>query len=333
MGNMLDLYLGKLILATLLLVFCTVAPAAAEQPGELSGKLIIFHAGSLSAPFAEMEKAFEAKYPNVDIQREAGGSTKLARMITELGKPADIMVSADYEVIDKLLIPNAATWNVRFATNQIVLCYTPKSKFADEIDAKNWTEILQRPGVVWGHSDPNLDPCGYRSLMAMQLAEKFLAQPGLYDKLLANRPEKNVRPKSVELISMLESGNMDYAWEYLSVAVQHKLRYITFDNHINMGDYALDPYYKTAMVKVTGKKPGEFTELKGSSITYGATMLAKAPNPAAAEAFLAYLLDENGGLKILKEQGQPPLKPVNVATEEMRKALPDSLKKLVQTSK
>ena len=270
---------------------------------EPSGKLVIFHAGSLSVPFADMEKAFEAQYPKVDVQREAGGSTKLARMITELGKSADIMASADYEVIDKMLVPEFAKWNARFATNQIVLCYTASSKYASEINDANWAEILQRPDVVWGHSDPNLDPCGYRSLMAIQLAEKFTGQAGLYDKVLANRPEKNVRAKSVELISMLESGNMDYAFEYMSVAVQHGLKYVTFDDHINMGNYAMDPFYKTAVVKVTGKKPGEFVELKGSSITYGVTMLESAPNPEAAEAFLAYLLDKRAVLPFSKHRG------------------------------
>jgi molybdate/tungstate transport system substrate-binding protein len=320
---------SKLSLCVALLVMGLAGPVAAEP----SGKLVIFHAGSLSVPFGDMEKAFEAKYPKVDIQRESGGSTKLARTITELGKPCDIMASADYEVIDTMLIPGAASWNARFATNQIVLCYTDKSKHAAEINDKNWAEILQRPDVVWGHADPNLDPCGYRSLMAIQLAEKFTGQAGLYDKVLANRPEKNVRPKSVELISMMESGNMDYAWEYMSVAVQHGLKYVTFDDHINMSNYALEDYYKTAVVKVTGKKPGEFVEQKGGSITYGVTRLKIASNPEAAEAFLAYLLDPEGGLKILKDQGQPPLVPATVATEEMRKAMPASLAGLVRASK
>ncbi|MGE4439871.1 MAG: tungstate ABC transporter substrate-binding protein WtpA [Desulfomicrobium sp.] len=318
----------RMLFFVAVLGLCAGSPAFAEP----SGKLVIFHAGSLSVPFADMEKAFEAKYPQVDVQRESGGSTKLARMITELGKPADIMASADYEVIDKMLVPGFAKWNARFATNQIVLCYTPSSKYASEINDTNWAEILQRPDVVWGHSDPNLDPCGYRSLMAIQLAEKFTGQAGLYDKVLANRPEKNVRPKSVELISMMESGNMDYAFEYMSVAVQHGLKYVTFDDHINMGNYAMDPFYKTAVVKVTGKKPGEFVELRGRSITYGVTMLDGTANPEAAEAFLAYLLDEKGGLAILKAQGQPPLVPVNVATREMHAALPASLGALVKVA-
>ena len=118
--------------------------------GDLSGNVIIFHAGSLSVPLAEIEKRFEAKHPGVDVLREAGGSTKMARMISELHKPADIMASADYKVIDNNLIPKYATVNIRFATNQLVLCYTDGSKFAGEINADNWYDILTRKGVVWG---------------------------------------------------------------------------------------------------------------------------------------------------------------------------------------
>ena len=167
---------------------------------EPQGKLVMFHAGSLSVPFAAMEKVFEKKYPKVDLLREASGSQKAARKVSDLGKPCDIMASTDYKVIDKLLIPEYATFNIRFATNQLVLCYTGKSKYADEINADNWYKILERKGVIWGHSDPNLDPCGYRSLMVLQLAEKHYNLPGLYDRLIANRPKENIRPKSVELI-------------------------------------------------------------------------------------------------------------------------------------
>lgn len=310
------------LLATGALVLQALGGVCQAEP---SGKLVIFHAGSLSVPFAAMEKDFKARYPKVEIQREAGGSTKMARLISDEGKPADIMASADYVVIDKNLIPKFASWNARFASNQMVLCYTDKSKFAKEINQDNWYEILQRKGVVWGHSDPNLDPCGYRSLMVMQLAQLFYKKPGLYDALLANRPQENVRTKASELISLLESGNMDYAWEYLSVAVQHKLQYITLNKHINLGDYTMDPFYKQAKVTVSGDKPGESIERVGSSITYGITMLDKAPNKEAAEAFLHYLFDPKGGLSVLKSMGQPPLVPVIVPTEAMKKSMPAGL--------
>ncbi len=260
----------RILFAFFLIVSIQVSSAESKE------KVIIFHAGSLTVPLAKIEKDFEAANPGIDILREAGGSTKMARMIAELGKSADIMASADYKVIDKTLIPAMADWNIRFATNQLVLCYTDKSRYADQINADNWTEILQKKEVVWGHSDPNLDPCGYCSLMVLQLAEKYYHQPELYDRLIANRPEKNVRPKAVELVSMLKSGSMDYAWEYLSVAIQHELKNLTLDDHINLGNYQFDAFYKQARVNVTGKKPGEWITRTGQSVTYG-TPWSKTP--------------------------------------------------------
>lgn len=313
--------------AFFMFIFCALPGGA---PAEPSGTLVMFHAGSLSVPFEAMEKAFEAKYPKVDLQREASGSQKAARKISDLKKPCDIMASADYTVIDKLLVPEYADVNIRFATNQLVLCYTDKSAYAGEVNAGNWYEILQKEGVVWGHSDPNLDPCGYRSLMVMELAEKYYKIPGLYEKLLANRPIENIRPKSVELVSLLQTGNMDYAWEYLSVAVQHELKYIILPDEINLGNYQFDNFYAEAVVKVTGKEPGTFMEMKGSSCTYGVTLIKNAPNREAAIAFLAYMLDPQGGLKVLKDMGQPPFIPCRVPTAAMMERLPAELKGLVE---
>ncbi len=317
----------KCVLVVLLTIGVLLPFSAGAEP---QGKLIIFHAGSLTVPFAKMEKIFEAKYPKVDVLREGGGSTKMARMISELHKPADIMGSADFKVIDKTLIPEYAEWNVRFATNQLVLCYTDKSSFANEVNADNWYKILGRKGVIWGHSDPNLDPCGYRSLMVLQLAEKHYKATGLYDQLIANRPKKNVRPKSVELVSLLKTGNMDYAWEYLSVAVQHDLKFIKLPDEINLGNYKYDADYKQAKVKVTGKKPGTWMTRTGKSCTYGITLLKDAKNPEAAVAFLEYLMSADGGLKVLKEMGQPPFIPCRVPTDKAKSQLPSSLQGLVE---
>jgi len=316
---------AKLFLCAMVILLATVQAFAEPQ-----GNLTMFYAGSLTGPFDAMEKTFEAKYPKVDLQKEAAGSQACARKITDLKKPCDIMASADFKVIDKLLIPDYADWNIRFATNELVLCYTDKSKYASEVNAKNWYEILQRKGVIWGHSDPNLDPCGYRALMVLQLAEKHYKSPGLYDKVVANRPKENIRPKSVELVSLLQTGNMDYAWEYLSVAVQHELKYIILPDEINLGNYKYDHLYEQAVVKVTGSKPGTFMELKGDSSTYGVTLIKNAPNREAAIAFLQYLLNPQGGLKVLKDMGQPPFVPCRVPTAKMKASIPAELQPLVE---
>jgi molybdate/tungstate transport system substrate-binding protein len=149
---------SRAISAAVIVLTLFVSAILSASAGE---KVIIFHAGSLTKPLEEIKKRFETANPGIDVQREAGGSTKMARMIFELNKSADIMASADYKVIDKTLIPEKADWNIRFASNQLVLCYTDQSRYAGEVNDHNWYEILGRKNVVWGHSDPNLDPCGY----------------------------------------------------------------------------------------------------------------------------------------------------------------------------
>ena len=134
----------------------------------------------------------------------------------------------------------------------------------------------------------------------------------------------------MELVNLLKTGHMDYAWEYLSVAVQHELKYITLPTDINLGDYAKDAFYKNAKVEVSGKKPGTTMVRTGQSCTYGITMIKNSPNPKGAELFMAYLLNKDGGLKILEGMGQPPLDPVRVPSQDMLDKLPKSLQSLVQ---
>ena len=296
---------------------------------KIKGKVIIFHAGSLTLPLYKMEKAFEAKYPDVDIVREAAGSRACARKIVDLHRPCDIMFSADDSVIDKFLVPNYADFNIRFASNRMVLCYTDQSRAHEKINAKNWYEILLDRKVIWGHSDPNADPCGYRALMVLQLAEKYYGVKGLYQSLLKNRPLSNVRPKEVELIPLLQSGDMDYAWEYRSLAVQHGLKFLELPAEINLGSTKHNDFYRQAVVEISGKKPGAKIKRVGKAITYGVALLKKAPNRLAAVAFLRYVLDPEEGVKILEMMGQPSIVPAWVSSEEMKRHIPSALRKFV----
>lgn len=316
----------------LLVVFYVLAPSlvrAQAKISEIKGKIIIFHAGSLTLPLYKMEKAFEAAHPGVDIVREAAGSRICVRRIIDLKRPCDIMISADDSVIDKFLIPRYADFNIRFASNQMVICYTNKSRLHEKMSNGNWYKILQDKRVVWGQSDPNADPCGYRALMVMQLAERYYHVKGLYKALLRNRPLKNIRPKSVELVVLLQTGDMDYAWEYRSVAVQHELKFVRLPDKINLGNTDYNNFYEKASVEISGKKPGAKIEKRGKAITYGATILKNAKNRAGAIAFLRYLLDPKGGAVILKKMGQPPIVPAWVASLSMKEKIPISIRRLV----
>src|SRR6056297_423133 len=120
-------------LVLLFLLFCSGCQHHNKQKQKdmASQELIIFHAGSLSVPFKEVADSFRQQHPNVEVKLEAAGSVDCARKITELGRECDIMASADYRVIDKLLIPEHTDWLIRFAANEMVLVYHDRSRFKE----------------------------------------------------------------------------------------------------------------------------------------------------------------------------------------------------------
>ena len=291
-------------------------------------KIFVFHAGSLSLPFKIMEQQFEKLHPRFDVIREGSGSRKAARKISELHKRCEIMASADYSVIDKLLIEQGyADWDIHFATNEMAIAYLPQSKFAKEINSKNWYEILLRKGVEDGHSDPNADPCGYRTMLVWQLAEKYYKQKGLYKKLQENCPEKNIRSAEVDLIALLETGELDYLFIYRSVAKQHNMNYIILPDEINLKNSSNKDFYKQAQIKITGKKPGEFIIKKGAPMVYGFTIPSTAQNREGAELFAEFILSDKGR-KIMEDNGQPCIVPP-IITGNLSK-LPNNLKKFIK---
>ena len=270
--------------------------------------LIIFNAGSLAVPFKAMAKAFKEQNPHVTIALESAGSRTCARKITDLKRPCDVMASADFTVIDNLLIPQYATWNISFATNEMAIAYRPDAKGAKNINGQNWYDILLKKGAQYGHSDPNSDPCGYRTLLLWQLAEKYYQIPGLYQKLMDGCPQKNIRPKETDLIALMEVGEIDYLFIYRSVCEQHKMPYVILPDEINLKSVRYKTFYNQAEVKISGKKPGEYILKRGNPMVYGITIPKSAPNRELAIRFVAFVVGPKGQ-KIMQENGQPPISP------------------------
>jgi molybdate/tungstate transport system substrate-binding protein len=233
------------------------------------------------------------------------------------------MASSDYKVIEKFLIPDYTSWYMPFAGNEIVIAFTDRSRFGDIISQKNWPEILLRDEIRYGRSDPDADPCGYRTLMVMQLAQEFYGAAGLTARL-SSKDIKYIRPKEVDLLALLELHETDFIFIYKSVAVQHGLKYLELPDEINLKNSDLYENYSRAVVKIRGNNPGTFLEVSGEAITYAVTMLDDAPNPEAAGAFLHFLLNGEKGMRILTESGHNSLIPVKRNKEMI---LPHYLKK------
>jgi len=316
----------KRIFSTLLCSILLMPFAIAQKASDISGDLIIFHAGSLSVPMKEIKAEFNKVYPEVNVLLEPAGSVECARKVIDLKKPCDIMASSDYKVIDKMLVPAFADWNIRFAANEMCIAYTDKAKYKDQINSKNWYDILLKQDVAFGRADPNADPCGYRSVMCIQLSETYYKKPGLA-KQLSSKDINYIRPKEVDLLAMLESNNIDYIFQYRSVAVQHNLKYLILPDQVNLKNIKYANEYNKAIVDIKGKEPGKTEQMKGEPMIYGVTMIKNAPNREAALAFLEFMLSKDKGMKIMEKDGQPSVIPMEEKNYTM---VPDRLKQFVK---
>jgi molybdate/tungstate transport system substrate-binding protein len=271
-------------------------------------KITVFHAGSLSVPFRELKSVYEKKFPDIKILLEPAGSLVCARKITELKKPCDIIASADYFVINKMIIPEYSDWSIRFATNEMVIAFHEESTSSTEINSDNWIDFLLKDDVIFARSDPNSDPGGYRAVLLFLLAERYYQKEGVTNKLVAKN-QNYIRPKEVDLLALLESNTIDYMFIYKSVAIQHKLKYIELPSEINLSDPSKQEIYQSVFINVTGKKPGTKMRILGDFINYSLTVLDKAPQKDAAIDFISFVLSKEG-MDILRKSGQDPLDPL-----------------------
>jgi molybdate/tungstate transport system substrate-binding protein len=312
-------HLKQFLLFFLICIFliCTLSCLKKEKK-----ELLVLHAGSLSVPFKQMADAFMKEHPDVKVINEAHGSRVCARQITELGSKADVMGSADSAVIRTLLIPDYADYCIDFTTNEMVIMYEKGREFTPPLTMDNWYELLISGNYQYSHSEPNADPCGYRARLCWQLAEKYYKVPGLYEKLIANCPEKNIRSKEVDLLALLEAGELDMIFIYRSVAQQHDGGYLILPDEINLKTMEHSDFYSHAEIELTGSKPGETIVRKGAPMVYGITVPKTAASPELGTAYVEFVLSKKGR-DIMAANGQPEIVPPLVDNKD---ALPGELK-------
>lgn len=300
----------------LLILLGTIILPGCKNANQVKPKeIIVFHAGSLSVPFKQLKETYEKATPGVNILLEASGSLVCARKITELKKPCDIIASADYFVINELLIPDYAKWSIRFATNEIVIAYHEKSKYSSLINKDNWMEILSRDDVIYSRSDPDSDPCGYRTVLTLMLAEKYYKYVGLTEKMTSKNKDF-IRPKEVDLIALIESNAIDYMFQYKSVAIQHELNYIELPDEINLSNPSMAELYKTVSLNVKGSKPESIMLVTGEYINYSMTIPDSSVNKDEAVGFMSFILSKEG-MEIFRKYGQEPIVPFSTEQPDL----------------
>jgi molybdate/tungstate transport system substrate-binding protein len=310
-------------------------------------------------PFQAIEEAFETKYPDIDLLIEGHGSIQVIRHLTELHQEADVLVVADYSLIPMLMynanIPDSdekyASWYIEFTTNSLGIAYTDDSLYSDEINENNWYEILTRQDVKLGVSDARLDACGYRSFMLLQLAEDYYDNDRIFEDVLGEfkpsveierpgtetriivpeilRPTDErivLRGSSIRMLALLDSGDIDYAFEYFSVTEQHNLQFLPLPPEINLSVLDKAKFYEQVVCELDFHRFSSVNpEFIGMPIIYGLTIPANVPHQEEAVRFIEFLLGEEGQA-IMADNFQIPM---NLYRADNLSALPDSIKRLL----
>jgi len=323
----------------------TIALAACLPPGtgatgdKTTLKAIV--AGSLLVPFQALEQEYERQNPGIDLQIEGHGSVQVIRNVTELGKSADIVAVADAQLIPLMMYPATvpsstvpfADWSIKFSTNRLGIAYQPASAYRDEINAENWPDIFARPDVTIGLADPRIDAMGYRSLMVLQMAEHYYRDDAMFERIIGSainpamsiireednttikvpevfrstNPRVKLRSYSIQLMALLESGDLDYSFEYESVAKQRGLGFLALPEEVDFSAPQWESLYQRVAVQLDFQRFATLLPVfGGTQIMYGLSIPGNAPRAAEAADFVEFLLGESGQ-RIFAQAWQPLL--------------------------
>ncbi|WP_251330233.1 extracellular solute-binding protein [Haloplanus pelagicus] len=198
------------------------------------------------------------------LRVEAHGSAEVARLVAAGTKAPDIVSLSDVALFDGPLDPS---WYAEFATNAVVVAYDADSEGGRRLAAAapdRWYRPLLAEGVSLGRTDPDLDPLGYRTLFVLDLATEYY---GLETDLGEAIPRREQIFPETRLVSQFETGAIDAAITYRSMAEQRGYDYVSLPPEIDLGT----PRFADRYAAVSYELPSG-TVVRGAPVSYGSTM-------------------------------------------------------------
>lgn len=192
---------------------------------------------------------------------EAHGSAAIRRLVVEGLRDPDAVALADLRLFSG--ISERATL---FATNALVLTYDAESRHADDL-RDDWQSAVQSEGIRLGRTDPKRDPLGYRTVMALELAEAAYGIDA--EAVLTN---STVFPET-DLMNVVEGGALDAAFTYRNMAIERDLPYVDLPARIDFSDPHRADTYATVSYEL------DHTTVRGTPIRYGATAATPSGGP------------------------------------------------------
>jgi molybdate/tungstate transport system substrate-binding protein len=276
----------------------------------------VAYAGSMGVVMDRFIGPAFGKANNVEFQGIGQGAYSLARQLKDRLLQADVFVAITPGPIDILREAGMIGPASPVASTQMVVAYSPKSKFLLDFDAaaqgqKKWYEVLQTSGLRFGRTDPATDPQGQNIVFTMLLAENFYKQTGLADRILGGYQNPQQIFTEPSLLSRLEAGQIDASSGYLSATRSHNLPYIELPDEINLSNPAMESeWYKNVQFSIA-LPSGKVATLNTQPLVFYATALKDSKQPVLAEKFVQFL-ESPEGQKLLENNSYSPPKGVPI---------------------
>ncbi len=260
----------------------------ADQP-----TVSVLYAGSLATVMENGIGPAFVKATGYGYQGEAQGSLGSAQMIRDHLRAPDVFISSDPLVnLQVLMGPqngSMVTWFTVLASSQLVLAYSPQSKFVSKFEDAAagripWYEALETPGVRFGRGDPRIDPKGYRTLFLFSLAGKYYEREDI-PKLLGDPINPAQAFPEIVLLARVESGQFAAGVFYKHEILAHHLPYLELPPQINLGDpHFSELYAQESYTTATGQR------IAGAPILFTITIPKTARHRDPALAFVRFVL-------------------------------------------
>lgn len=196
-----------------------VVAASACSSSDSGDSVSALYAGSLvNVMEKQVGRAF-AKSSGDSYEGYGAASQEVANAIKGKVKEGDVFISASPTVNASLQGPangDWVSWYATFATAPLLIGYNPQSRFAANLKTQPWYDVLQKPGIRIGMTDPKLDPKGKLTVAALQAAEPAYALPPTFAGSIAKKA--TVFPEQ-DLVGRLESGQLDAGFFYSNEAI------------------------------------------------------------------------------------------------------------------
>ncbi|WP_260315325.1 substrate-binding domain-containing protein [Silvibacterium bohemicum] len=252
---------------------------------ELSG-LDVASAGAIGPMLDGVLKVAAAKTLKLDLHTHAQGADAVAKLIVEGSLRADVFIPVTSSPMFTVMHAGFAGTAFPIARTELVLVYSPKSRFASQFEAAangkaNWWEVLQQPGFRIGRGNPAADPGARAIIFAIMLAARKYNQANLVEKVLGTPLNQEQMVSNVQ--ERLQSGELDASASY-KIGIEHShLPYIALPEDINLSRD--DVHTRQPEISVT---VGEHIFYPEPLIFYAAP-LKNSANAAGAASFVQWL--------------------------------------------